>query len=245
MRLCMLCARHLDNPAIPFSCVGVSERCMMCNTLRELTLVAEEKAVSYAPKSVQEAWDHASEAIEKGDIDAILLDYTEVSETESVIRDAFNMDVASYVYLQTLLRRFIYNRQDSIIRLYDHSEGKLTEVKGLADIRSLLTRFMMLMTDCSSAMEPFEKVTEDPRHGFLLWDCPDSGVISASSTSLYRSPDFKIMVEVCRSHYNATPRSGLLNVILTQPSRLALSLAEYRVDEVCEGRRKIQPGTYY
>ena len=100
----------------------------------------------------------------------------------------------------------------------------------LVEIRALIVRLAMMLTECSLSMEPFINITEDPRHSFMLWNCPDSGLISASSTLLYRSPDYKIMVEV--GVHPATPQSAWLNLTCEIHSRLELSFAESRMDSV-------------
>ena len=71
-------------------------------------------------------------------------------------------------------------------------------VKGYDEIRRMVERLVMWLTECSLAMDPYINSTENPRQTFMLWDCPDAGLARASSTLLY-SPDFKIMVEVRRS----------------------------------------------
>ena len=88
------------------------------------------------------------------------------------------------------------NLQDSILRAYEYGSAALTEVTGLTGIRTMFESFFALLTSCELLTMPVMEVTEEPKQVFLVWDCPDSGVVSATDTFLYRSGDYKNMVQV-------------------------------------------------
>ena len=83
-----------------------------------------------------------------------------------------------------------------MLRSYEYSEGKLTEAKGLTQIRAFFEDLFAMLTTCELLTVPVQDVTENPRQVFLAWDCPDSGVMSATDTFLYRSGDFKHVMQV-------------------------------------------------
>ena len=91
-----------------------------------------------------------------------------------------------------------YHPQDSVITSYEHSSGVLTEAKGLVQIRALFQNFFGLLTKCDMMTVPVEEVTEDPAQVWLVWDCPDSGVMSATDTFIYERGTFKNIVQVWR-----------------------------------------------
>ena len=120
------------------------------------------------------------------------------------------------------------NAQESILRSYEHSEGKLTEAKGVAEIRAFFQGLFAMLTTCELLTVPVLEVTETPMQVYLVWDCPDSGVMSATDTFVYRSGDFKNIVQVrclyrlvvevlCFDCHMLLPCEALLN-------QLALSL---------------------
>ena len=86
--------------------------------------------------------------------------------------------------------------QDSVLNSYEHSEGKLTVAKGLTEIRAFFQGLFNDLSLCNLLTVPVQDVTEDPRQVFLVWDCPDSGVISATDTFVFESTSFEIMTQV-------------------------------------------------
>ena len=101
------------------------------------------------------------------------------------------------------------NLQDSILRSYEHAEGKLTEARGLAEIRSFFEGLFTVLTKCELLTVPVMEVTEEPKQVYLVWDCPDSGVMSATDTFLYRSGDYKNIVQVGEVFASAIQLLGL------------------------------------
>ena len=95
------------------------------------------------------------------------------------------------------------------MRVYEHGEGTGTEVTGLAAIRAMFESFFAMLTKCELLTVPVMEVTEEPKQVFLVWDCPDSGVMSATDTFLYRSGDYKNIVQVGELFASAIQLLGL------------------------------------
>ena len=53
-----------------------------------------------------------------------------------------------------------------------------------------------MLKKCELLTVPVLEETEDPKQVYLVWDCPDSGVMSATDTFVYRSGDYKNIVQV-------------------------------------------------
>ena len=94
----------------------------------------------------------------------------------------------------------LFTSQNSIVRSYDHSEGKLTEAKGLVQIRAFFTAAFATQMESKLGMAPVTEITEDPRQVFRVWDEPDAGVMGASETLLFENErgNYKTIVQVRR-----------------------------------------------
>ena len=82
------------------------------------------------------------------------------------------------------------------MRAYEHSAGTLKEYKGVAEIRAYYKATFAKMSNCKDMTVPVNEATEMPRQVYFVWDCPDIGVVGATDHYLFRSGDFKIMVQV-------------------------------------------------
>lgn len=83
----------------------------------------------------------------------------------------------------------------SVLKAYDFTTKKLTDKKGKAGIREFFTNlFQNLDTAHVNVLNPGEKpdVTEKPKHTYLLWEAPKSGIVSATDTFIY-DPENKIV----------------------------------------------------
>ena len=82
------------------------------------------------------------------------------------------------------------------MRVYEHSTGTLMEYKGLAKIRAYYQAAFSNVPNCTDMTKPVDEATEMPRQVYFVWDCPNTGVVGATDHYLFRSGDFKIMVQV-------------------------------------------------
>ena len=86
--------------------------------------------------------------------------------------------------------------QESVLRVYEHSSGTSKEYKGLAEIGAFFKGYFSKLANCKDFTTPVNEATEIPRQVNYVWDCPDIGILSYADHVLFRSGDFKIMVQV-------------------------------------------------
>ena len=82
------------------------------------------------------------------------------------------------------------------MRVHEHSSGTYKEYKGLAEIGAFFKGYFSKLANCKDVTIPVNEATEIPRQVNFVWDCPNIGVVSYADHVLFRSGDFKIMVQV-------------------------------------------------
>merc|ERR1712130_598558 len=121
--------------------------------------------MSYAPKNVKEAWDNHFSAFGAQDLEKILKDYDD----------------------------------NSIIR-YVENGGEMKEYKGTSAVSDFFTGlFDIIQMDeeknipslAAPVVDVEEAVDGAPGMVFLVWNCPDSGIMKATDTFVF-SEDNKI-----------------------------------------------------
>merc|ERR1712061_826021 len=66
----------------------------------------------------------------------------------------------------------------SVLKAFNHLDGKLQTATGLAEIRTFFTNLFAMLSDLSDLAAPVIEVTEDPKQVYLIWSCGSSGVVS-------------------------------------------------------------------
>jgi ketosteroid isomerase-like protein len=78
-----------------------------------------------------------------------------------------------------------YNEQ-SVVVVHEKASNKTTEYRGLADIRQCFKGLFSILSDLSSLAAPYIRVEEgDFPSVFLIWQCPSSGIVSATDTFVF------------------------------------------------------------
>lgn len=77
------------------------------------------------------------------------------------------------------------------VRHYENSDGIKTDFVGSDSVREMYSQLFDELLDLSDMEVILTEVDEDAGQVFLVWECPESGVLSATSTFIY-ARNFKI-----------------------------------------------------
>ena len=110
--------------------------------------------------------------------------------------NAMQYNAILYDTIQSKTKCACPHTQESVLRVYEHSAGTYKEYKGLAEIGEFFKGYFLMVANCKNNATLVNAFTEIPRQVNFVWDCPNLGVVSAVDHALFRSGDFKIMVQV-------------------------------------------------
>ena len=81
--------------------------------------------------------------------------------------------------------------EESVVTLFDHTEGTLLTAKGLSQIKQMYMNFFQMLFDISEMEAPIMKIAEGTStydgSVFQVWKCPSSGITSAAETYVFSS----------------------------------------------------------
>ena len=110
--------------------------------------------------------------------------------------NAMQYNAILYDTIQNKTKCACPHTQESVLRVHEHSAGTYKEYKGLAEIGEFFKGYFLMVANCKNNARLVNAFTEIPRQVNFVWDCPNLGVVSAVDHALFRSGDFKIMVQV-------------------------------------------------
>eukprot|EP00999_Lentomonas_sp_LEN2_P000984 NODE_1991_length_679_cov_76.177536_g1941_i0.p1 GENE.NODE_1991_length_679_cov_76.177536_g1941_i0~~NODE_1991_length_679_cov_76.177536_g1941_i0.p1 ORF type:complete len:178 (-),score=34.81 NODE_1991_length_679_cov_76.177536_g1941_i0:73-606(-) len=73
----------------------------------------------------------------------------------------------------------------SVISVVETSTGEKKDYNGLSGVREFFTGLFERLSDLSALKAPVIELTDLPKHVFLVWECPSSGITKATDTFIF------------------------------------------------------------